>query len=580
MNKVIDTIKNNKWIHYGLIIIIGIIISLPLYNVQISKTHDGELHFLRLLGTVDTLKIGQIPPLVNPNYCNGAGYAMNLFYAPIVTYAPLILKLFTNNYFSALKVYGAICTILSGITMYHFTYTVTKKKSIALFASIFYILAPYKLANVYKRYAIGEFTASIFIPFVFLGLYNLFEQDRKKHYYIAIGAIAIILSHTVSTLYIAIFSLIYVLVNIKKLKDKDIIKKCFINGFFILIITMFFYIPLFEASSHAEYGITNNEIMGATGETAQTRTVNILEFIKYDTTREEGWEVTVVLGVITIITFICTCIVNKFIEEKYKNIYLLSIIFAIVSLFMATYLFPWKIMPDILCELQFPWRMIGYATFFISFVCGINLYHLIKIITKEDKIKLLITISVITIMIIESFGVLRNFFVDDYTWDEKYQGITMEDTKISHKRINREYMPYKALKLQDTYVMDRDGKTHILEGEGEILEENNYGNLTDQIKIKNVKSKALLEFPYYYYVGYDITLQVEGKEYKFAPIESQNGYLACILEEDIEDGIIKVEYKGTILQKTSYIVSILGLIAFITYIIYEKRKNKDGERNV
>ena len=579
MNKIMDTIKNNKWLHYGLIIIIGIIISIPLYNVQISKTHDGELHFLRLLGTVETLEIGQIPPLVNQNYCNGAGYAMNLFYAPLVTYAPLILKLFTDNYFTAMKLYGAICIILSGFTMYHFTYTVTKKRSIALFASIFYILAPYKLANVYRRYAMGEFTALIFVPYVFLGLYNLFEQDGKKHHYIAIGAIAIILSHTVTTLYIAIFSAIYVLINIKKLKQKDVIKKCVINVIFILIITAFFYLPLLEASSKAEYGITNNEAMATTGDVAQIRTVNLLEFIKYDTTRERGWEVTVVLGVITIATFFCTFIVSKLVDQKYKNIYLLSAIFTIVSLFMATVLFPWKIMPDILCKLQFPWRMVGYATFFLSFICGINLYHVIKLITKEDKIKLLIIISVTIIMIVESIGVIKNSFVYNYTFDEEYQATIMENTKISHRRINREYMPYKALKLQDTYVKDRDDKTHILEGEGELIEESNNGNLTDQIKIKNIKSKSLLEFPYYYYVGYEVTIKKDDTEYKIEPIESQNGYLACVIDEDINEGIIKVEYTGTILQKTSYIVSAIGLIAFVSYIIFEKRKNKNGERN-
>ena len=67
VDKTIKLIKENKWIHYGIIIVIGIILSLPLANIQIRDTHDGVLHLLRLIGTVDTLKIGQIPPLVNQN---------------------------------------------------------------------------------------------------------------------------------------------------------------------------------------------------------------------------------------------------------------------------------------------------------------------------------------------------------------------------------------------------------------------------------------------------------------------------------------------------------------------------------
>lgn len=191
VSKGIKQIKENKWIHYLIIILIGIILSVPLSQIQIRDTHDGSLHMLRILGTMDTLEIGQIPPLINQNYCRGVGYSMNLFYPPIVTYIPLLIKLFTETYFMALKIFGAICIVLSGITMYQFVYQVTKKRGIALFSAFFYMIAPYKLANVYKRFAIGEFTAMVFVPLVFLGLYNLFKQDKKKHYYIAIGAIRV-----------------------------------------------------------------------------------------------------------------------------------------------------------------------------------------------------------------------------------------------------------------------------------------------------------------------------------------------------------------------------------------------------
>ena len=75
----------------------------------------------------------------------------------------------SSNY----KLFGVFCIILSGIGMYQFTYQVTKKRTIALFTAILYMAAPYKLANLYKRLAIGEFTASVFIPYVFMGLYNL-----------------------------------------------------------------------------------------------------------------------------------------------------------------------------------------------------------------------------------------------------------------------------------------------------------------------------------------------------------------------------------------------------------------------
>ena len=185
MQKIMTQLKENKKIHYILLILIGALLSLGLFKIQIRDTHDGFLHLIRLIKTDEMLKLGEFP-MVMPGICNGAGYAMNLFYPPLATYLPLLVKMFVPSYATALKLFGAICIIVSGITMYQFAFQVSKKRSIAFFAAFIYMIAPYKLANVYKRYAIGEFMALAFIPWVFLGLYNLLQEDGKKHYFIAI----------------------------------------------------------------------------------------------------------------------------------------------------------------------------------------------------------------------------------------------------------------------------------------------------------------------------------------------------------------------------------------------------------
>ena len=95
--------------------------------------------------------------------------------------------------------------------MYFLGRKITKSNGAGFAMAFFYMIAPYKLLDVYVRYAIGEFTALVFVPIVFYGLYDLINENGKKHYYIAIGAIGIILSHTLTSMYVAIFCLIYVL---------------------------------------------------------------------------------------------------------------------------------------------------------------------------------------------------------------------------------------------------------------------------------------------------------------------------------------------------------------------------------
>lgn len=567
INKVIKGLKENKWIHYILIIIIGIIISIPLSKIQIRDTHDGSLHMLRVLGTEEALEIGQFPPLINQNYCKASGYAMNLFYPPIVTYIPLLIKLFTSSYMVALKVFGAVCIILSGITMYQFVYQVTKKRSIALFSAIFYLVAPYKLANVYKRFAIGEFTAMVFIPLVFLGLYNLFEQDKKKHYYIAIGAIGLMLSHTVTTLYTALFCIAYILFNIKKLKDKEIIKKCIINVIFILLVSMLFWMPLLEATNYTEYAIMDDKTMKTYGEWAAANTISFLQLFK-DIGEENG--TTFIIGIPTVLILLLTIFIVKKVDNSYNEYYLLSIIFALISVYMTSKFFPWRIMPNLLCKLQYPWRMLGFFIFFISFICGVNLYNILKLI-KKDMLRILLVSIFIIILVACSIYHISGFFAKDFTKDEKYEKNILNNTKISHKQINRDYMPLKALRLQNSYVIEREDRTYILEGNAQILEENKV-NLKDELKLHNMSEGTVLEFPYYYYVGYKITLETKEGIEKLNAIESENGYLACNIEKNVEEGKITVEYVGTTITYISYAVSAISLIVFIGYIIYERKK--------
>lgn len=572
-NQFLEQLKNNKWLHYVLILVIGIILSIPICNIQIRDTHDGSLHMLRIIGTVDSLKIGQIPPLINQNFCNGAGYSMNLFYPPIVTYLPLLIKLFTNSYITCLKIFGAICIILSGITMYKFSYEITKNGIIALFSAIFYLIAPYKLANIYKRYAIGEFCAMVFIPLVFLGVYNLFNGNRKKHYYIAIGAIGLMLSHTVTTLYTALFCVIYAVFNFKKLKNKEILIKCIINVAFILLVSIMFWLPMLEATSNAEYAIVNDGFMRTNGEFASQNTISFLQLFK-DFYEENG--TTFILGIPTVFAVILTIFVFKKIDKKYKEIYLIFVIFSLISVFMVSRFFPWKVMPNIICKLQYPWRMIGFLVFYISFICSVNLYNFIKQISKKENLQILISILFVILSVTDSIFIMSKFYSKDMQKDKNYEKYILENRKISCMQINRDYMPTKSL-FNLSYVLERNDKTYILEGNAKVVKEDKNG-LQDLIELYNVKENTIIEFPYYYYVGYKITINNNGKITQANPIESKNGYLSCVISENIENANIKVEYVGTIVQKVSYIISAISFIIFIAYIIFEVKKGEnDGK---
>lgn len=493
---------------------------------------------------------------------------MNLFYNPLVTYIPLLIKLFIPTYSMALKIFGGLCIVLSGITMYQFVFQVTKKRAIALFAAIIYLISPYKLGDVYKRYAIGEFASFIFMPVLFTGMYNLFNQDGKKHYYIAIGAIGLVLTHTVTTFYMAIFCLIYVIFNITKLKKKEVIKKLVINVIFIVLISLFFIAPMLEAKMSAEYTIFDSKIMSTNGNYVFQNTLNLSEFF-VDIGEENA--TTYIIGVPIFVLMCLTIFTYKHVDKKYKDFFIIAILFSFVSLYMSSKYCPWFIFPDFFCKLQYPWRMMGFFAFFISFVIGVNIYILLKTLFDKDITRLII-ITILTIaMVTYTVPILLQYETNDNTKDEVYTNRVLEDPYINHMRINRDYLPKKALFLQRTYLNERDySKIYVLQGNAEIQNEE-VKDLSITGVIKNCSKDTIIEFPFFYYPGYKITLEENGEKIELKSVESENGFVSTVITKDITEAKITAEYVGTTITYASYIISFIGLMIFTVYII---RQNK------
>ncbi len=108
----------------------------------------------------------------------------------------------------AIKVYTLITVILSGIMMYVFVNRITKNKVASLIASLIYMSCPYKICDIYARNALGEYTAFIFLPMVFQGIYEIInDKDKNGKYYLIIGATLLVLSHTITTVYTVIIQL-------------------------------------------------------------------------------------------------------------------------------------------------------------------------------------------------------------------------------------------------------------------------------------------------------------------------------------------------------------------------------------
>ena len=239
---------------------------------------------------------------------------------------------------------------------------------------------------------------------------------------------------------------------------------------------------------------------------------------------------------------------------------------------MCLNIFMWILLPDFLCTLQYPWRMLTFFGFFMSIICAINAYMIIKDIQSKNA-AILITVLAITILnvpMIIRYKIPQENLNIDKTYEEKIES----NLKINHFSINREYLPRKASKEQTTYLLTRTDEVYVLEGKCEITNMNKE-NLKLDFEIENVQENSILELPYLYYLGYTATIEnKDGKEYKIETFESDNGFVAIKIPEDIENGKVHVKYEGTAIEKISYVVSGLSTIATIIYVIISIRKGE------
>lgn len=571
MKRKLEALKNKRCVPYIIITIIGILVSLPLIGLQIRGTDDGWLHLIRIIGIDNAIKNESFPFLIQPFFCNDWGYSMTAFYPSIVSYVPYFLSIFMGSFINGIKIFAAITVILSGITMYQFLMEITEKKKLALIGAIVYMILPYRLENIYNRFAIGEFTAFVFIPLVFLGLYNLLNGNGKKHYYIAIGATGLMLSHTISTIYTAVFCLIYILFNLKLFFKKDVLIKCLINVIFILLISAIFWVPMLEFKQSAEYAIFEPDALKTSGKYVANNTIELWQLLK-DKNEENG--VSFVIGIPFITMLLLGIFVFKKLDQKLKDLYITNIVLAVISIIMCTKFFPWIIMPDFLCTLQYPWRLLGFALFFLTPICAINVYFLIKEI-KNKKTQDGIYMIVILILSIFTLKELSSYQIGYQTIDSSYEEQIVQNPKIHYFSVNRDYMPLKALKEQRGYLYTRTDETYVINGEAIISNEEKYG-LKMKISLEKAKEGTKLELPYLFYPGYTVKLvEKSSTETVINTSESENGFLQIMIPHDIENAEIIVNYTGTTIEKTAYIGSGISVILFICYIIYFRKKDKE-----
>ena len=517
----------------------------------VNIEHDTFFHLSRIEGYANALSHGQFFPSLYPYKNGGFGYASGLFYCDVLLCIPALLYI--------MKVPLSICYV---ITIFEFTYfscltmflllkRLTKNPLIQLVVCYGYVFANYHITNVYVRGALGEVTAMIFLPMIVMGLYDLFEKEEKNHIYL-FGVTGLAISHNLSFLFGILLVISFSILYLKKLK-KEILIYLFKETGWAFLFTLFFTLPMIEQtrfqtmylhydglySNLASYSIPlwkyfANETVFGYGDRFYSKDLCMLVNIGY------------------FLTFIP--LTYLFVAKDKKTFFGDCCFYMGYFLYVfASFLIPWQFL-SFLGIIQFPWRLSGIAMVLLCIPSVIGLQEL-KVNKKEILCMVLLFVLGIESVYHLAPVLTRTFGITSHTSYENLLDGSIVDPYYSATYIRVEcagadYLPVTSPDFREYSKSIKDNQYNDLD----IPYEKDYTTLSFKVEEDYLNEELLL--PLTSYKGYQVY-------YEDQPIEtlvSNNGMISFIPKEK---GNYQCIYKGTFLQHSTHLISLLSLILFV-----------------
>ncbi|SEP95178.1 hypothetical protein [Butyrivibrio sp. TB] len=549
-------------------LLLGLIIymSFPLMNDFLIMGHDIEFHLGRIRGIYRALNSGSFPMWLNMFQSKTYGYASSIMYPQLFLYIPAGFMCFGMSLMNAYKIFYVLNNVASVFIAYVSFKRIFKDRNVGLIVTFGYNLGLYHLSNIYTRAAIGEFLAMTFMPLFAYAIYELYVGDYKnKWIYLTASITGILQSHVLSTYICVFFAAITFVILLPRIKSSflqrllEILKAAIIS----LLINLFFIVPFlsFYGEDFFVKTVGDDTIYSEAAYLSQIFAIFIrAPFLsqKLGTTKDEmplSLGLVLFIGIVLSIIFIAKHY-KEWIKSSSKSAVVKEciyyIVLSIISIYMCLWCFPWRIVEkipvlNILCNIQFTWRMLSPATLFASLVLGCVIIFL-RWIYPRPKVIYGIAILLIT---------LNSLYY-------------MENVREMDTAKNKVFA--SVLGTSDWLYSYADNTQSVLEDRGNIVTSSEEGTvITNFYKSQDVTSfdyalpkgvnEAVIDIPLYYYPKYMI--YTDGKVSDAD--RSADGFVSTKVYEN--KGTIEVRYTVPAIWNMSYIISLIAVISCFVYIV-------------
>ena len=559
-------LTRKKQVHFvAFIIVVLIFLVVPLTLFPEYYGHDFATHLNRIHCISDNLLHKNYFSPIYKSTLNNYGYAFPLFYGDIFLYplALLILIGVPDKIVVSIVIY--ICVLATLFTSYYAGTKILKNDSSTFVFSFLYSFSSYLSVSYLTRYSVGEMFAAVFLPLVLLGFWSVFFDSKKYWIWLPLGLSGITYSHVLSTVITIIIVIIASIINIKKIiKDSEIIKRILISFIIYICLTAAFIFPLIEQLLSKEFVSTTNQsstIFGTLLERSMPTKYIFSDFILfYDQYNYFYNWIPNGIGLFPVLTIVFALFIYKTKNIRFYFIYLFGLFF----LYATTVKFPWELFQNIFGIIQFPWRLMLYATLFMALSSSV----LVKDYQDNKFVIIVCAMSLFSFFMASYSKYKENYNVAlagfDYNYDY-YNQIGTGEYLPAYVNKNGEYESYNNIKA-------------YLEERGETVTSNNLTslqisfvrgyNVFDVEYTDNDKENSYIEVPLLMYKGYKAFDKENNKELR---ISYGDHNVIRIYIDGLSGGFI-VKYCRTPIQISSLIMSIISIIFLLSITIYKEQK--------
>ncbi len=571
-------VPTKKYIEPLLVLGMVVIAGIPLYTDFVTTGHDLEFHVGRLEALAQGLLAGEFPVYMGSTEMAGYGTISASMYPQLFLYPFAALRMLNVSLMMAYKVMIFAINAISAFTAYYAAKRMFKSTKLAFWTSLLYTFSIYRLENVYLRAAIGESFAMAFLPLVIWGIYEVLWGDEKKWYILALGVGSVLQSHVLSTEMCALFMLIEVLVWLIGRKGNRYWKRIWAGvkaALLTVLVNAFFLVPFLILCQENLQCFNMPNVISDTG-VYLSQLFNL--YADYN-----GWavslgstltEMPLTVGTILLIGagLLCFALVKDKNMGEEAKIAKRCMLYGMLAVYMASYLFPWDFFQDIswlkniVTSIQFAWRFLGPASVLLCFAAPVGIVSFAK---SHDSRKWI-------------YGVCFVLLISSTSYFFSQKGIDPEKFKQYND------------KMEFPVVGDTDAMYMYFEGDRFTALNMDYtwdkakilSQMSLPFKVENLERKGMhmkmtvtgsqemddkLMFPLYYYPGY--VAYIDGEE---VPVESLKRRVSCPMPKGTAE--VEVYYEGVPAAKYANWVTVLTVIGIAGYGVYaavRKRKSKE-----